>query len=253
MLIRVIIEIVFFLVLGQGAYIMLSSGKKRTTPKAKKGKAVKKADAAHTNATIGRKLLGSFIVLADIAAMLCICYVCRHSVFTIPLPEGELHWSTSRPESDVQLCVPAAYSDQEGRIIGQYMSEGKTYNTASRNTGKTSIKNNIFYADYRWLSDEGFQQHTLVMDSKPKTFTDKRYKVRRALCKNAKGAFLVQSHLPMSLNSFARKLAQFSTNAVNLDMGHLGYGFFRWHGIALPLSVWTYANKDEQTNWLYVE
>lgn len=201
---------------------------------------------------VGKRILGGLVVLADVAALACIFYFGRHAVYSMALPEGELHWTDSRPE-DALMCVPAAYSDTDGSIVGQYIKDGRKYNKVKSSTGRTSIKDNMFYADYKWLSDEGFQQHTLVLDSAPKKFKDQRFKVRRALCKNSKGVFLVQSQLPMSLNSFARKLALNYTNAVNLDMGHCGYGYVKWHGITLPLSLWTYFNRDEQTNWIYVK
>lgn len=198
-------------------------------------------------------LLSFLAVVLTLGAFAAVCYAGRHSVYSLRLPKGELHWTDVRPDADsVLLCVPAAYSDKDGRVLGQSMKEGMVKGYLHPNTGCTSLKGDMFYADYRWLSDEGFQQHTLVLDSNAKSFRDKRYKVRRALCKNSEGVFIVQSNFPMTLNGFANRLALKYTNAVNLDMGHVGYGFFRWHGMYVPLSLWTWFNREEQTNWLIV-
>lgn len=198
-----------------------------------------------------RRAAGFLLILGCVAVCAAIVYWGRHSVTRVDMPSGELSWSTEYPQ-DALLCVPAAYSDEAGNIIGQYILEGKVHNSLKKYTGRTSIKDNLFYVDYKWLSDEGFQQHTLVMDGVPKTFVDNRYKIRRALCKRDGKVFLLQSNFPVTMNSFARICAKHTSNAVNLDMGHCGYGFYKWHGITIPLAGWTYFTRDAQTNWLYI-
>ena len=234
MFIRILVEILFLSVLLWGLVLM--------------GRKYKKNGGL-------KKFSGLLLVLADIVGLLFLIFAFRQSLYSFRLPEGELHWTDQRPVKDsVKMCVPAAYSTPNGKILGQYLKDGNTYGDLRTDYGRASIKNNIFYADYRWHSGEGFQQHTLVLDSEPKHFRDKRYKVRRAIAKNSAGeAFLVQSHFPMTLNEFALKLSQNYTNALNLDMGHCGYGYCKWHNICVPLSFWTYINMNEQTNWLIVK
>ena len=46
------------------------------------------------------------------------------SVLTImDLPEGELSWSTEKPKN-AKMCVPAAFTDLEGRVEGEYRQNG---------------------------------------------------------------------------------------------------------------------------------
>lgn len=231
MFIRFIIELVFVAVLVWGLVLMGSHKKKLL---------------------FIRNVGGFFLIMCDLFAFAALCYFCRHSVFRVELPKGELHWTDQRPDSAL-FCVPAAYTDKNGCILGQYIKSGKVYGSLHPATGRVSIKDNIFYVDYRWLSADGFQQHTLVLDGKPKHFQDRRYKVRRALCKNSKGIFLVQSHLPITMNAFARQCARISTNAVNLDMGHCGYGYVTKMGMKIPLALWTYPNNADQSNWIYIK
>jgi hypothetical protein len=87
------------------------------------------------------------------------------------------------------------------------------------------------------MSDNGFQQLTLVYNSKPMKFYDSRKAIRRALCKDEDGAFILQSNYPMTLSEFASECGKCSTNAAYLDMGEYGYGFF---------------TKYKQTNWIYI-
>ena len=43
------------------------------------------------------------------------------------LPEGELAWSTERPK-DAKMCIPAAFTDLEGNVEGEYRLNGKIFN-----------------------------------------------------------------------------------------------------------------------------
>lgn len=252
MFVRIITEIVFLSLLGAGSVLWFSNlGVKGKKSAKKKGKGAKKTKSPEKNLLV-RRLKGISLIFSAFLFAAAVFYFGRESVIRINLPEGELRWSTERPEN-ARLCVPAAYSDKNGKVIGQYLFNGKQHGNLHKNIGRTSLKGNIFYADYRWLSDNGYQQHTIVLDSEPKTFVDNRYKVRRALCKKDGRVFLLQSNFPMTLTAFARICAKHAGNATNLDMGHCGYGYYKWHGITVPLALWTYATRDEQTNWLYIE
>lgn len=232
MFLRLLIELLFLVIFVAGVRMMTLRSKKKNM--------------------FFKHLSGLLLILADVLVLVCICYFARHAVRTINIPEGELHWSTSRPEN-ARLCVPAAYSSRENEVLGQYILDDKVHGSLSPGKARVSIKNGIFYVEYKWFSGEGFQQHSLVVDSVPRHFTDKRYTIRRALCKKGSKQFILQSHLPMSLNSFARVCARKATNAVNLDMGDYAYGYHRVAGVKVPLTFWAWFNKDAQSNWLYVE
>ena len=103
------------------------------------------------------------------------------------------------------------------------------------------------------MSDSGFQQLTLVYNSKPMKFHDSRRAIRRALCKDEKGAFILQSNYLMTLTDFALECSKQSTNATYLDMGEYGYGYITKNLLIRPLYIWGFFTRHKQTNWIYIE
>ena len=187
------------------------------------------------------------IIALFYAVFVLVCPIKR-----ISLPEGNLEWSTQRP-TNAKLCVPAAFTTEEGEIFGAYTIDGVQKNSSN---GKVvvSLKGNSFIMYRKWKSDCGFQQYPLVYDNKTIKFKDKRRFVRRALCKDKSGkAFLLESRYPMTLNDFAVYCKKQATNAVYLDMGSFGFGYYKKYGITIPLSLWACYNAKKQTNWLYVK
>ena len=167
-------------------------------------------------------------------------------IIIMDLPEGELAWSTERPK-EAKMCIPAAFTDLEGNVEGEYRLNGKIFNPNKRL--KVSISNGTFYIDRKWHSDNGFQQLSLVYNDRARTFKDSRKFVRRALCKKGNKVFLVQSRHRMTLTEFAAECAKISSNAIYLDMGEYGYGYI---GNKI-LSPWAYFSRNKQTNWIYVK
>ena len=115
-------------------------------------------------------------------------------VTKIELPEGELKWSYVKPKN-AKMCIPAAFTEKDRKK--------------------------------KWMSDNGFQQLTLVYNSKPMMFRDSRKAIRRALCKDE--------------------------NAAYLDMGEYGYGYIRKNNLIRPLHIWGFLTRNKQTNWIYIE
>ena len=167
------------------------------------------------------------------------------------LPEGELRWTNVRPK-DAKMCIPAAFTTEDGKVAGAYRLNGKTHQKEVYKM-KVSLKGNIFYISPRWMSDNGFQQLTLVYNSRAMRFKSKDKSMRRALCKDAKGAFILESNYPMTLTRFALECSRQSTNATYLDMGEYGYGYIKQNNIVRPLFVLGIATQHKQTNWLYIE
>lgn len=192
-----------------------------------------------------------FIVLTLLCLSIGSAYSQGMKVKRIELPEGELKWSYEKPKK-AKLCVPAAFSSKDGKVAGAYRYQGKTYQEEVYKM-KVSLKGNTFYISNRWLSENGFQQLTLVLDSRPMRFKDKSKDMRRALCKDENGAFLLQSNMPMTLSDFAVECSKCSTNATYLDMGDFGYGYIKGNNIVKPLFIWAFLTRDKQTNWLYIE
>ena len=177
----------------------------------------------------------------------------NNKVSRFDLPEGELKWSLVRPEN-AKMCIPAAFTDTDGNISGLYRYDGKNHRNGKALNMKVSLKGDLFYISRQWMSDNGFQQLTLVYNSKPMKFYDSRRAVRRALCKDEGGAFILQSNYPMTLSEFALECGKRSTNAVYLDMGEYGYGYIKKNRIIVkPLFIWGIFTSYKQTNWIYIK
>lgn len=195
--------------------------------------------------------------LGIILAVICLClgfsYIhMMKRVTRYDLPEGELKWTDKRPEI-AKMCLPAAFTDEKGRILGAYRINGKNYDANKTMKLKVSLKGNMFYISKNWMADNGFQQLTLVYNSKPMKFHDTRKAVRRALCKDKNGAFILQSDYPMTMSDFALECSKRSTNASYLDMGEFGYGYIKNRFFTRHLYIWGYFSRDKQTNWIYIE
>ena len=176
----------------------------------------------------------------------------KNGVTRFDLPKGELKWSNKRPHN-AKMCVPAAFTDEQGQILGAYRINGKTYEANKTMVMRVSLKGDMFFISRKWMGDNGFQQLTLVNNSKAMKFHDKRKYIRRALCKDKDGAFILQSNYPMTMSDFALECGKRCTNATYLDMGEFGYGYIKNGLFTRPLYIWGYFTRHKQTNWLYIE
>ncbi len=199
----------------------------------------------------------SILTLGIILVVLCFCagIVYLHfekKVTRFDLPKGELKWSNKRPQN-AKMCVPAAFTDEQGQILGAYRINGKTYEANKTMVMRVSLKGDMFFISRKWMGDNGFQQLTLVNNSKAMKFHDKRKSIRRALCKDKDGAFILQSNYPMTMSDFALECGKRCTNATYLDMGEFGYGYIKNGLFTRPLYIWGYFTRHKQTNWIYIE
>ena len=195
--------------------------------------------------------------LSVIFFILCICLgiVYLHiekKVSRIDLPKGELKWSNKRPQN-AKMCIPAAFTDEQGQILGAYRINGKSYEANKTMRMRVSLKGDMFFISNKWMGDNGFQQLTLVNNSKAMKFHDTRKTIRRALCKDKDGAFILQSNYPMTMSDFALECGKRCTNATYLDKGEFGYGYIKNGLFTRPLYIWGYFTRNKQTNWLYIE
>ena len=192
------------------------------------------------------------LILTLFCVSLSVAYsqISKH-VTRYDLPEGELRWTTVRPK-DAKMCIPAAFTTEDGKVAGAYRLLGKTHQKEVYKM-KVSLKGSIFYISPRWVSDNGFQQLTLVYNSRAMKFKSQDKSMRRALCKDAKGAFILESNYPMTLTRFALECSKQSTNATYLDMGEYGYGYIKQGPITVPLFAPAIFTQHKQTNWIYIE
>jgi hypothetical protein len=190
----------------------------------------------------------------------CVCLVViglsylhiEKRVTKFDLPKGELKWSNVKPQR-AKMCIPAAFTYKNGNIQGSYRIDGKTYQRSSMRLMKVSLKGDKFFISRNWMSDNGFQQLALVCDSKQMKFYGADKSMRRALCKDENGAFILESNYPMTLASFAYYCSKYSSNAVYLDMGEYGYGYIKKGWFVIPLQAFAFFRRHKQTNWLYIE
>ena len=192
------------------------------------------------------------VLVIILTAIGFICWHTSNRVTRFDLPDGELKWSSVKP-TNAKMCLPAAFTNENWKISGAYRYDGKNYQNGNALNMRVSLKEDMFYISRQWMSDNGFQQLTLVYDSKPMKFYDSRRAIRRALCKDEKGAFILESNYPMTLTSFAAECSKHSTNATYLDMGEYGYGYIKQGPVTIPLFAPAIFTQHKQTNWIYIE
>ena len=197
------------------------------------------------------RLIKILIAVGLVCFSLGLIYYMQKKITRFDLPKGELKWSPVKPVN-AKMCIPAAFTDESGRISGSYRCQGKTYQNGKALNMKVSLKGESFYISKNWLSDNGFQQLTLVYNSQPMKFHDSRKAIRRALCKDENVTFILQSNYPITLSDFALECSKHSTNATYLDMGEYGYGYIIKNNHIMPLYIWGFFTKHKQTNWIYI-
>ena len=101
-----------------------------------------------------------------------------------------------------------------------------------------------------WMSDNGFQQLTLVCDSRPMRFKSSDRSMRRALCKDENGAFILESNYPMTLTTFAYYCSKQCSNATYLDMGEYGFGYIKRGWFIRPLHIWGIFSRHKQIGFI---
>lgn len=175
-------------------------------------------------------------------------FIARAEKVKVTRIEGTLVF-TDEYKPEATICIPAAYTDGDGKIVGQYRIKNKSYGSKYFKERVSLHPSKGLVISSEWTSANGFQQHVLVKNGKVKSFKDKRKFRRRALCSDDSkpGSYvIIESTRRMTMNEFSAEVAKHSNNAVNLDMGRWGYG---WIG-KKKLSRWTRVYKNWQTNWI---
>lgn len=173
--------------------------------------------------------------------------VCREPE-VIPIEIGEVHF-TDKYNPEARLLIPAAYTGEDGTIEGENRIDGKTYGTPVRKERISLHPVKGLVISGKWHSDYGFQQTVLVKNGRIRSHDDPHKAFRRALGTVDGQLCIFQSRIPMTLNRFSESIHKYCINAVNLDMGDYGYG---WYGKRKFSRIFRY-NRDKQTNWLCIE
>lgn len=197
-------------------------------------------------------ILRIFGISAGVILLFRIISVADDSLTIIPIKEGKYLIFTSQYDKDALLMIPAAYTNEDGTIQGEYRIDGKIYGTPSRKERISLHPVKGIVISGSWHSDNGFQQTVLVKNGRARMHDDSRKRIRRALCNESKDGCLlmiVESATPMTLSDFAKELSKICYTAVNLDTGNYGYG---WYG-KMKFSRWAYYNRNRQTNWICIK
>ena len=176
----------------------------------------------------------------------------KESLTVIQIKESDKLHFTNQYDKDALLMIPAAYTNEDGTIQGEYRIDGKIYGTPSRKERISLHPTRGIVISGSWHSDNGFQQTVLVKNGKARMHDDDRKRIRRALCNENKTGcelMIVESSAPVTLSDFAKELSKICYTAVNLDTGNYGYG---WYG-KMKFSRWAYYNKSKQTNWICIK
>ena len=201
---------------------------------------------------LAKWILWIFGISAGVILLVSIISVDDDSLAIIPIKEGKDLIFTNKYDKDALLMIPAAYTNEDGTIQGEYRIGGKIYGTPSRKERISLHPAKGIVISGSWHSGNGFQQTVLVKNGRARMHDDTRKRIRRALCnENSTGCsfMIVESAAPMTLSDFAKELSKICYTAVNLDTGNYGYG---WYG-KLKFSRWAYYNKNKQTNWICIK
>jgi len=108
-------------------------------------------------------------------------------------------------------------------------------------------------ASYRQRRASLLQGHLLVYGAEPRPLKPSLALHRRALATHGDAAFIVDSHSPVPLPTFAADLVELGAErALNLDMGAWSAGFYRAaQGTPVPLGQ-DHSATAQQSNWLVV-
>lgn len=184
------------------------------------------------------------LLILTISFPVIILFIGRKEPLVIPITEN-LQF-TNKYDSSATLLIPAAYTCNN-KPEGEYRIAGKTYGTLTRKE-RISILPNKLIISGKWHSDYGFQQTVLIKNRKIRYHDDPHKRFRRALATVDGQLCILQSCIPMTLNQFSESIQKYCTNAVNLDMGDYGYGWYK----NKTFSWWSKYNQKKQTNWIYI-
>lgn len=192
-----------------------------------------------------KKIIIEFLIV--LLSIFAICFgITAKDPIIIPIHTNQIQFTTTF-DSSATLLIPAAYTENN-KPQGEYRIAGVTYGSPVRKE-RISITSTGLIISGSWYSDYGFQQTVLVKNHKIRYHNDSKYAFRRALATVDGQLTILQSKIPMTLNQFSESIHPYCLNAVNLDMGDYGYGWYK----NIKFSQLFKHNQDKQTNWLYIK
>lgn len=190
------------------------------------------------------RIIIGFLALILFIFMICFGITAKDPII-IPIHTNNIQFTTTF-DPNATLLIPAAYSHYN-KPQGEYRIAGKTYGSPTRKE-RISITSKGLVISAKWQSDYGFQQTVLIKNSKIRYHKDDKLAFRRALATVDGQLTILESKIPMTLNQFSESIHPICSNAVNLDMGDYGYGWYK-HIKFSPIFKY---NQSNQTNWIYI-
>jgi len=194
-------------------------------------------------------------------------------------PKGELVFDfvVSRPaetQSDIYLCVPAAFTAHDDKVDGVYVSNGvlrneqkvdkelggamiiESGNCKLLSTDKGKMLTGEFLKGIQKAHGSLFQQFLIVHECKAASFKDKSKFQRRAVYETTNGSFgIVESDLPITFSVFNDDLVALGTReALYCDMGAWDEGWYRSASGDKVVKIGldrSFTNR--QSNWLLLK
>ena len=122
-----------------------------------------------------------YSILGAVFIIVAICFgIVAEEPTVIPIHTNELLFTTTF-DSSATLLIPAAYTNEDGTIVGEYRIAGKTYGTPTRKERISLHPTKGLIISGQWHSDYGFQQTVLVKNYKIRYYDDDKKAFRRAL------------------------------------------------------------------------
>ncbi len=190
---------------------------------------------------------------------------------------AKMDFELSRPlkkDANVLLCIPAAFTSQQGGLCGLYSSHGAVFNenlidkkmggALEMEAGKGKIfdtnsgasLNSDFIARLKSKQESFFQQFQVVKSGHAESFVDKSHFQRRciALLKDGSAA-VIESRTEITFNEFGVDLVEMGVeDAVYTDMGPWSEGWYRDGKTGRLISIGDCKIfTDKQTNWFVLK
>lgn len=183
-------------------------------------------------------------------------------------------WETNRPskkDSQIKLCIPAAFTTTTDTIVGIYAYKGKVFNSKSISkpiggalliedgkfqifpTEKGAKFTPEFIESLKTRKASLFQQYQLVENKSAATFKDKKKFQMRAICKFADGREgIVESEKSISFKTFNDDLVALGVqDAIYTDMGAWDEGWYRHPNTEKNVPIGNIRSRTKrQTNWV---
>ena len=193
--------------------------------------------------------------------------------------QGKLDFDfcTMRPataDSNIVLCIPAAFTRHDNNIDGVFIVSGSIGNATAINrelggamvitnghcklldTNKSALLSFDFLESVRKANGSLFQQFLLVHNGKPAVFRDQSRFQRRAIGLTKQGVYKVfESDKAISFSTFNRDLVSMGvTEALYFDMGAWDEGWYRHATTGKAITIGLDRSRtNRQSNWLILK